>query len=314
MYAQNQTILFCLTQGNSMQACRSQARLSKRMDRVQQEMLKKRKAQKDKMDAMIKEWETYYDPEKNRVVDKKTGKVLDLRKFSLVEREMILCRVRGGSWLGSECRGNILKAQDSSEKVKHKNYMGAMYSKLKTNDKENWQQLNSQLSQKEEQRKILSKARKLYRKLQKYGVNVAEYQGYYYVVEADGSLNPVDAYEASVIFQEALESGKSEEEAQKMVALFQQEQVKQANELAQSEAAAQVQVDSATDTSVAIEESSSNASTSQADAKAWAQLAAIMQELGLNEQEEAEIVGLIESGQYTLEQTIQILSAPAPAQ
>jgi hypothetical protein len=287
----SEDLLQCISKGKTMEACRTQTRMNKHLKKATQQKKIEDEERAKKLQEVTRNWETYFDPVKNVVMDKSTGKPIDLRNYSLIDREIILCQIRGGTWSGRACSGNVLAVAEESKKLKTTTYIEDSYKNLKRDPKV-WAQVTSQLEQKEQMRLELKNARMLYRKLLKYGMNAIPHESYYYVLEANGELVPIDQYAQTVAYQEAIAQGKSAEEAEKIAYA------------PAAETPAVEPTNSATPTVTA---------GAGEDAK-MEKLNAIITQLQLSDEEIQEVYDLIETGQYSIEQAIEMLqqsSAPA---
>jgi hypothetical protein len=284
-------LLKCISLGKTMEVCRTQARMSKHLSKATQQKKIEDEERVKKLQAVTRNWETYIDPVRNVVMDKATGKAIDLRNYSLIDREIILCQIRGGTWSGRACSGNILGVAEQTKKIKTTTYLDDTYKNLKR-DPKMWAQVTSQLEQKEQMRLELKNARVLYRKLLKYGMNAISHEGYYYVLEANGELVPVDQYAQMVAYQEAIAQGKSPEEAERIS--NNPQPAANASEPTNSDTTASESAPSAAGEDAKIEK-----------------LNQIITQLKMSDEEIQEVYALIESGQYSIDQAIEMLQQTA---
>jgi len=287
----SEDLLQCLAKGKTMEVCRTQTRLSKHLNKATQQKKIEDQERAKKLQEVTRNWQTYFDPVRNVVIDKATGQPIDLRNYSLIDREIILCQIRGGTWSGRACSGNILGVAEQAKKIKTTNYLEDTYKNLKRDPKV-WAQVTSQLEQKEQMRLELKNARMLYRKLLKYGMNAISHEGYYYVLEENGEMVPVDQYAQTVAYQEAIAQGKSPEEAEKI-------------------AYAPAPTEQPTNPDAPVEAA---IATTSADEAKIEKLNSIITQLKLSDEEIQEVYALVESGQYTIDQAIEMLKpTTAPA-
>jgi hypothetical protein len=307
-------LIKCMVTGKDSAQCKNQQRLEKRMQIVS----RNKKQQELNKAAEIKqarlEWEAYYDSDKNQIMDKKTGEVIDLRQFSLRDREIVRCQVKGGNWRENHCQGGEVKVSNKETQLKAESYLEQMFAQA-NQDKTNWDGFNQHLEAKEKQRFLLKDARETYRKLLKYGMNVVIHDGYYYVIETNGELVPVDQYKPLVVFQEAMTKGHSEQIAQAYADIaasgMEVDFNKKPNE--HKIETQQPQVNPASDNpKESVERRPANQTVDlndslDGDEKLIASIEKLILELQLSEQDTAELFKAVESGEVGLSELYQIL-------
>jgi hypothetical protein len=149
----------CMESGKSVRACKAVKRKAVREERQYKLDQGKKKEEKVRNEQLL----DALDDEKYRIVDQRTGKVINTRGYNPLRREKIQCESNYGVWTKGGCKGSVGYVTENKKATKKNGYYQHTINEVKK-DKSMWNEIDAKLERKEKKRKYKKWKKNYYKK------------------------------------------------------------------------------------------------------------------------------------------------------